>query len=97
MECARFVVNHPAAHRDGMPQHFIGDSELFERVNSASRKRQIDRASADDISFTRISASFVKIDIVTAAPQVRGEQPAGETATDENKLCCHPTEWLTAD
>ena len=42
MEGAGFVVNHAAAHRNGVPQHFVGDSELFERVNSAGRKREID-------------------------------------------------------
>ena len=89
MEGAGFVVDHAAAHRNGVPQHFIGDAELFERVNSAGRKREIDRAPADDVSLARISAPFVKIDIVTAAPQVRGEQSAGEAAADENKLCRH--------
>ena len=42
MECAGFVVNHTAAHWNGVPQHFIGNAELFERVNSAGREREID-------------------------------------------------------
>src|SRR5204862_4269109 len=42
MERAKFVVNHATAHRNGAPQHFIGDAELFERVNSAGREREID-------------------------------------------------------
>ena len=62
-------MDHAAAHRDGVPQHFIGDAELFERVNSAGGKRKIDRASADDVSLARIGAAFVKIDLVTAASQ----------------------------
>src|SRR5438445_268340 len=45
----------------------------------------------------KIRGYGIKIDIVTAPHQVRGEQPARETATDENKLCCHSREWLTAD
>ena len=94
MERTGFVVNHTAAHWDRMPQHFISDAELFECVDAAGRKREIYRASANDVSFAGIGASFVKIDIVAAAPQVRGEQPAGETATNENKLCRHSTEWF---
>src|SRR5207237_5729843 len=59
MEGAGFVVNHATAHWNGVPQHFVGDSELLERVNSAGRKSKINGASANDISLTRISASFV--------------------------------------
>ena len=68
-------------------QHFIGDAELLERVNPARREREIDRASADDIAFARVGPSFVKIDIVSAPPQVRREQSAGESTTDEDKFC----------
>ena len=77
MQIARFVVNHPAAHRDGVAQHFIGDPELLERVNPARGEREIDRASADDIAFARIGAPLVKIDFVSAPPQIRREQSAG--------------------
>ena len=87
MQIARFVVDHPAAHRDGVPQHFIGDAELLERVNPAGRKREIDRASADDVAFARISPAFVKIDIVSAPAQVRCEQSAGQSTTDQDKFC----------
>src|SRR4029077_9678105 len=42
MEAAGFVVNHATAHWNGVPQYFVGDSELLERVNSAGREREID-------------------------------------------------------
>jgi len=48
-------------------------------VDSARGERKIDRSSADKVAFARIGASFVKIDIVSASPQVRGEQSTGET------------------
>src|SRR5438094_8506594 len=76
----------PAAHRDGGPQHFVSDPELLERVNPARRERGIDRAPADNIAFARIGSSLVKIDIVATAPQVGGEQSAGQTAADENEF-----------
>ena len=75
-------MNHPAAHRDGVLEHFIGDADLFERMNAARRKRQIDRAPADDVAFARISAPLVKIDIVPAPAQIAREQSAGQTGTD---------------
>jgi hypothetical protein len=91
-------VDHAAAHRDGVSQHFIGDAELLERVNPARREREIDRSSADNIAFARIGPSLVKIDIVPAPPQVRAEQSASEAAADENKFrfIAHE-ECLTAD
>ena len=78
-------------------QDFVGDAELFERVNPAGGKREIDRASADDIAFARIGPAFVKIDIVSAPPEIRGEQSTGETAADENEFGSHSGEWLTVD
>ena len=89
MQIARFVVNHATAHRDCVLQHFISKTELLERVNPARRKREIDRASADEISFARIGASFVKIDLVSASSQIRGEQSSGKSAADENEFLTH--------
>ena len=77
MQLAGFVVNHPAAHRDRVLQHFISDSDLLERMNAAGREREIDRSSADHVAFARISAALVKIDLVSAPAQIRGEQTAG--------------------
>jgi uncharacterized protein YciI len=65
----------------------VGDADLFERMNAPGRNRQIDRASADDIAFAGISAALVKIDFMSAAPQIRREQTTRETAADENKFC----------
>ena len=90
MQLAGSVVNHSTAHRDRVLQYFVGDSDLFERVNSARRNRQIDRAPADDVSFARISAPFVKIDFVSAPPEIRREQSASESAADQNKFCHSP-------
>ena len=77
---------HPAAHRDCVLQCFIRDTDLFERMNAPRRNRQIDRPPANYIAFARIGSSLVKIDIVATAPQVGGEQSAGQTAADENEF-----------
>jgi hypothetical protein len=69
--------------------HFVSDAELLERVNPACGERKIDRPPTDEITRARVGASLIKIDIVPAPPQVRGEQSAGEAATDEKKLCRH--------
>ncbi len=58
-------------------------------MNTARREREVNRPPTDNIAFARISAAFIKIDIVSAPPQIRGEQPSGETTTDENKLRWH--------
>lgn len=86
MQRPRLVMDHAASHWDGVLEHFIGDTELFERVNAARRKREINRSPADDVSFTRISPALVKIHIVSAPPQIRGKQSAREAATDQNKF-----------
>ena len=77
MQIAGFIVNHPAAHRDRVLEHLIGDTELLESMNPSRREREIDRSATDDIAFARVSPSFVKIDIVSAPPQVGSEQAAG--------------------
>ncbi len=97
MQLAGSVVNHAAAHRDGVLQDFISDADLFKRMNAARRNREIDRAPADDVAFARIGPPFVKIDLVAAPSQIRREQSARQTATDENKFCRHSLECLTAD
>jgi hypothetical protein len=70
-------MNHPAAHRDRVLEHFVSDAELFERVNPARRDRKIDRSPAANVALARISPALVKIDIVPAPPQICREQPAG--------------------
>ena len=90
MQLAGSIVNHPAAHRDRVLQRFLGDPDLFERVNSACRKRQIDRAPADDVPFARISASLVKIHLVSAPSEICREQAARQSAADQNKFCHSP-------
>lgn len=89
MQSAGFVVNHPAAHCDRMFEHFISDAELLERVNPTRGKREIDRPPPDNIALARVGPPLVKIDIVSAPPQVRAQQSAGQAATDENKFYWH--------
>ena len=86
MEITGFVMDHAAAHRDGVSQYVVGDSDLLEGMNPARRERKIDRAPADNIAFARVGPSFIKIDIVATAPQVGRQQSAGQTAADQNKL-----------
>jgi hypothetical protein len=66
MQIARFIVDHAATHRDGVPQHLTSDPDLLERMNPARRDCEIDRASPDNISFPRVGPALVKIDIVSA-------------------------------
>src|SRR5438445_7333201 len=80
-------MNHPAAHGDCVLQCFMREADLFERMNAPRRNRQINRSPADDVAFARVSAPLVEIDIVSAPAQVRGEQAARETGTDQNKFC----------
>ena len=86
MQHAGFIVNHPAAHRDGVLQRFISDADAFERMNSPGRNRQIDRTPADYVAFAWISASLVKVNIISSPAQVRCEQPARQSAADQNKF-----------
>ena len=78
MQLAGFIVNHPAAHRNRVLQCFLSDADLFQRVNPACRNRQIDRASADDVPFARVSAPLVKIHLVSAPSEICGEQSASQ-------------------
>ena len=87
MQRARFIVNHPTAHRDCVLQRFMRDADLFERMNAPGRNRQINRTSADDVAFARISAPLVQIDIVPSPAQIGREQSARETAANQNKFC----------
>jgi len=86
MKGAGFIVNHPAAHRDRVLQRFVRDADLFQRMNASRRNRQINRSSADEVAFARISAPFVKIDIVSATSQIRREQSTRQAAANQNKL-----------
>src|SRR4030095_8933607 len=77
MQLAGFVVNHSATHGNRMLQDLIRNPKLLERINATGRDSQIDRTSADDVAFSRIGTSLVKIDIVSASPEVGTEQSAG--------------------
>ena len=70
-----------------MLQCFLGNPDLFQRVNPACRNRQIDRASADDVPFARVSAPLVKIHFVSAPSEICREQAARQSAADQNKFC----------
>src|SRR5947207_10918643 len=87
MEPPGFFVNHPAAHRDCVLEHFVGDPDLLQCVNAARGKREIDRASADHVAFARISPALVKIDIVSPPTEISREQSTGQATSDEHKFC----------
>ena len=87
MQLAGSIVNHPTAHRDRVLQCFLGDPDLFQRVNPACRNRQIDRASADDVPFAGVSAPLVKIYVVSAPSEICREQSPRQSAADQNKFC----------
>jgi hypothetical protein len=82
MQVTGFAVNHSTAHRNRVPQYLVSNPELLERVNPTRGEREIDRPPSDDISFARISSPLVKIDLVSAPPEVRREQPSGKAAAD---------------
>src|SRR5437870_5483499 len=50
VQFAGFVMNHSSAHRDGVPQNFVSQAELFEPVNSPRRHRQVIRATANEVA-----------------------------------------------
>jgi len=86
MQLAGSIVDHPAAHWNRVPQRFISEADLFQCVNPACRNRQIDRTSADDISFTRVSAPLVKIHSVSAPSEICRKQAPRQSAADQNKF-----------
>jgi hypothetical protein len=96
MKRAGFVVDHPAAHRDGVFQDLISEADLLERVNAAGGKGEIDRAAADKIAFARVGAAFKQVDLVTAAAEERSEQSTGKSASDKNKFG-HNQEWTNRE
>jgi hypothetical protein len=89
MQTARPVVDHSAAHRDCVPQDFISDAELFERMNAPRRKGQIDGTATDEISFPRVNPAFEQLHGMTTLSQIRSQQAPGESAPDQDKLRCH--------
>jgi hypothetical protein len=92
MQVAGFLVDHPAWHRDSLSQDLVGNSELFKRVNTARRKREINGSPADNVALAWISAALVKIDMIPAPTQIRGQKTPGQTTTDEDKLSWHQKE-----
>src|SRR5207248_318936 len=91
------VVDHSPPHRDGVPHHFPGNAELLQCMNTARRNREINRASADEISRARIRSTLIKGHLVSPSPEIRSEQPASQSTSDEDKFRCHPPEFLTTD
>ncbi len=77
MQVAGFVVDHAAAHRDGVLHHFVGNPELRESVDAAGGESEINRTAANRVAGPRIGPAFVEIDLVTAPPEVTGKQTAG--------------------
>ena len=67
-------MNHPAPHRDCVLEDFVGEPKLFERMNAARRKGEIDRAQAPTAS-----------EIDNAAPAGRSRH-LREATTDKKKL-----------
>src|SRR5882724_7129557 len=90
MQLSGSIVNHPTAHRDCVLQCFLGDPDLFERVNAACRNCQIDRAPTNDVPFAGVSAPLVKIYVVSASSEICREQSARQSAADQNKFCHSP-------
>jgi hypothetical protein len=79
-------MDHPARHRDGVREDFIGNAQLPEGVDAASREREIDRAAANNIPFPRIAATFVEFDVIAMPPEIGGEQAAGKATPNQDKF-----------
>src|SRR5437660_1366256 len=75
----------------------IRNSDLLERVDTTRGEREIDGTSANHVALARISATLVKIDIVSATTEISGEQPTSQAGPDQNEFRSHPREFLTAD
>src|SRR5438445_5002048 len=90
MQLAGSIVNHPTAHRDRVLQCFVSNPDPFQCVNPARRNCQIDRAPTDDVPFARVSAPLVKVDFVSAPPDICREQAPRQSATEKSKLCNSP-------
>jgi hypothetical protein len=88
-------MNHAPSHRDGVPEDFIGDAELFKRMNATGGEREVNGSAPDDITLARIGPALVKLDCMSATSQTGSEDAAGEPATDENELRSHAKEELT--
>src|ERR1041385_6275571 len=84
MQFAGLVVDHPAGHRDCMAENFVGNAELFERVNPSGREREIDRAAANDVTFARIGPALVKFHLVSAPPEISRQHSASEPASNQD-------------
>src|SRR5207244_13439676 len=87
--CRGVTMSHPAARRDRVTERVVSAPDLFERMNPTRRNCQIDRASANNVAFARISSPLVKIDFVAASPKVRGQQTSCEAAADKNEFSGH--------
>jgi hypothetical protein len=79
-------MDHAAWHRDGVSHYFVSDTELLERVNAARGERKVDRPPPNEIARARVGPPLVKIDLVSAPPEIRGEQPSGKATTDEGEF-----------
>ena len=67
MQCAGLVMDHSAAHRNRVVQHFVSDPDLFERMNPTRRNCQIDRAPSNKVAFAWIGPTLVEVDFVPPA------------------------------
>ena len=72
-----------------MLQHGIGQTELRQSMDAAGGESEIDRASSDGISCTRIGAALKKLDLITPAAEESGQQSSRESATDEREFRSH--------
>lgn len=86
MEVAGFVVNDAPAHWDGVPHYVISNAELFQGVNSARGKSEIDRATADKVPRARVSPPLVKIDLNSPTAEESGEHTARQTTAYKHKF-----------
>ena len=72
-----------------MLEHFVGDAELLEGVNSAGRKREINRAASDEVPLAWIRPALIKINFRASPTQVSREHSTRETAPNEDEVRRH--------
>ena len=89
MKRAGFIVDHAAAHGDGVLQDFVGDPKLREGVNPTGGKGEIDRSASNGVAGARIGPAFVEIDRVAAFPKAVAEQSASAPAAYESEFRSH--------
>src|ERR1043166_3924543 len=85
MKVPAAIVNHPAAHLNGMRQNLVRQADSSQSIDPACGNGQIDRPAADEVTGRRIWTALIQVHFIAGTTQISCQQTTGQATANQGE------------